>query len=1096
MFENIFKILLFLKRIIIPVTLYLLFFSPLVLAYDVKLHLYNWNFNSPNYNNPIEKKLDDVIYMSKSYENSDNYMLDSCKVTMWSDGKKIDFPFYNFNTSICAKDIWQGHFSVDPGRLAPGKTYDINLEGDFWNRWSLKHEFANDWRKLKVKPLLGSVTRLDYNATGNKVRNYLLLTPGNKIFFSGSVDGSTNGVSFYFQNENGSEIGRQAIWAPDIHLPNEILMPQPEVFKPGLYKAIVDLGYLKTYFEALYSKNIHNTTIRVVDKLPSLSLRNYELPGVINTKKNSMAITVDIKDYLPGLDNYIDKMVTSVDGIPGKSKVVANPTSKTFTATVDTSGIWYPGVIRTLRICMDLGNNRTRCDYHVVQYNGVKPEANWSGKYKNGQTIYTNQGDVKLTLAVKDHSETGIKSGQLSYRAQGGSWQYMPLQDGGTQWSATPRLNPGVLYEFQAQVTDADGMKSDWTPSTYVGFDNTPPTVSWSGDNYANKTRWVNNPRVIVSVNSRDSFSGVKRGELRYSPYNNGGLQQWKTARLIGSGNYWQAELMLEPVGRAYEIQAQAEDVAGNLSPWTEHQQATFIDIDNIAPTVAWAGDIKPGKTHWLTHADVSLMMTATDAASGVAKGSLSWTNDNGVSWQYKTAKQTGNQWGEKVTLSPGLTYRFTLNATDKAGNASKWLPESRVIYKNDKPVIFWDKDRPLSLVDKNIEVKGRVTDSQQDKLVTVIQWQEVGASSWQTSQPVTLDANGFFTTPLRGLDLTKSWMLHISSTDIAGNLVSSDNKYLTPLFKDADLSLSQCDDLDHSNGCTPGDTLRLKLSVSAASDVRGMMAQVTLPAGLSSIGRPVLDAENTHLHPDNASKVSASLNLDWTGVADQTDIFRVKEGTPVLEKGEKFTLLLPVRIDEKAQGTLTSQALLGSSADVLGQLKREVPLKLQTDNFPLAQALHLEIASPEVNNGETVISTQAFNYCLSLRAGKWGLSGGQLQYLLPGGLRATAAPSFSHKSDIKQGLNKNWNGGDSKQLLDANVALKPNERLLLRIPVQLTSAGTKQSSVTAGARSVNGEKTVTHCVFGENLDFMGKSSCISTLPSVAFTEKDMDCRQ
>lgn len=1048
------------------------------------------NYTKPQGNNGdrVYRSLGDKLEYKIDVRDGDAFTAERCIFT---------FRIYRGDYYCAAgSNLFDSYYDIDPVMFVPENTYTLKVQTLFHSIWTGANREASDTREVYINPVKGNISAINYNNSNGKIFEHLLVQRSDnyykmsgRAFYSGNMF-----LTEFYDKATGKYIAGDIMKDPatdGYFYDRQVKFPQ----QPGNYNAKILAANMGKDGKHRYHVYNRTLSLMVVDQLPSLRIGTDNLASEIHIKKESMTLPVEIQNYQSGLDEYIDKMTVSVDGFPAKTKVIPSPTSKTFTATVDTSGIWQSGQTRTLRICMDLGNNRTTCDYHVVKYKNIKPEISWSGEYKNDQTLYTNKADVRLTLAAKEYSAGEINSGQLFYRAKDGKWQYMPLQGSGTQWSATPRLNPGVLYEFQAQITNVDGVKSDWTASTYVGFDNTPPTVSWSGDNYANQTRWVNNSRVTVSVNGYDNFAGIKGGKLRYSPYNNGNFQPWKEVHLSGAGNHWQAELVLEPVGRAYEIQAQVEDVAGNLSPWTEHQQATFIELDNGAPTVAWAGDIKPGKTYWLTHAEASLAMTATDAASGVAKGSLSWTSDNGVSWQYKAAKQNGNQWSEKVTLSPGLTYRFTLNATDKAGNASKWLPESRVIYKKDKPVISWDKDQPLALVDSHIEVKGRVTDSQQDKLLTVIQWQEVGATSWQSSQPVTLDDNGFFTATLRGLDLNKSWVLHINSSDVAGNLVSSDNKYLTALFKDADLSLSQCDDLDQSNGCTPGDTLRLKLSVTAASDVKGMMAQVTLPTGLSSTGRPLLDAENTDLHPDNASKVSTSLNLQWTGSGSQTDLFSGKEGTPVLEKGERFTLLLPVKIDEQAQGTQTSQALLGSSADLLGQLKREVALKLQTDNFPPAQALHLEIASPEVNNGETVISTQAFNYCLSLRAGKWGLSGSQLQYMLPGGLRATDAPSISHKSDISQGINKSWNGADNQQLLDTNVMLKPNQRLLLRIPVQLTNAGTKLSSVKASARSVNGEKTVTHCLFGESLDYMSRPSCISTLPSVVFAEKDMDCR-
>lgn len=221
--------------------------------------------------------------------------------------------------------------------------------------------------------------------------------------------------------------------------------------------------------------------------------------------------------------------------------------------------------------------------------------------------------------------------------------------DGGQTWSApvagwrVTGFSEGVS-EVRFQATDRVGNASDWTAPVTVYYDPVAPSVAPSGwDPVAGQQP------VTISANAADADSGVLK--VWYRTWNQTS-NAWGSA-VVGASAAVDTTTTL--------VEFQAEDNAGNYSPWVEADTASQL-IDTTPPTVTLSG----GSTTWRA-GPVTVSAQASDTLSGVATVLSEQSTDGGLTWTAPAA-------GASVVVSASGTTLLRFQAADNAGNASQWV--------------------------------------------------------------------------------------------------------------------------------------------------------------------------------------------------------------------------------------------------------------------------------------------------------------------------------------------------------------------------------------------------------------------------------------
>lgn len=265
----------------------------------------------------------------------------------------------------------------------------------------------------------------------------------------------------------------------------------------------------------------------------------------------------------------------------------------------------------------------------------------------------TVSGVASLLLEIQRTSDSSYwngltwQSGQASVVPvlAGGGWTYswnLPVVQDGTE-----------SYTFRAFATDDAGLSSQ-ADRTAVVFDNVEPatteTVAPAGPNGANGW-YTSAPSVTLS---RD-----EAGETFY---------KWDAAPSVGDQTAYVGALT--PAQGTHTLHYYSVDSAGNAETVGT---GTTIKLDSIAPTT-------PSATAVATYRDtVEVSFSgATDSGSGV---DVFTVFDSG------TPVATSGTSPVSLTVAPGSSHSYTVQAVDAAGNASSASDPSDIVMDATPPV-------------------------------------------------------------------------------------------------------------------------------------------------------------------------------------------------------------------------------------------------------------------------------------------------------------------------------------------------------------------------------------------------------------------------
>jgi uncharacterized repeat protein (TIGR01451 family) len=715
--------------------------------------------------------------------------------------------------------------------------------------------------------------------------------------------------------------------------------------------------------------------------------------------------------------------------------------------------------------------------------NGYETGWKYAGSFRVDRTAPAIALDGSIPSHAKDSIRidanatdggTGVQSVWIRWKNSRGRWssgndQMQHGSGNNYSYSINAKTMPGGVAEVQLWARDKAGNDTGWQTKGRFTVDHDAPTVQLDSAN----PKYANN-KIAIRANVSDALSGVASVWI-----------QWGTSAKWSSGN----DLMKHEGGNRYsftidakaqpeglkEIYIWARDNVGNDTGWLKKGDFSVI---RSAPVLT---PLSPPEDS-LHNADLKIALSAADAlieldaAYGVH---LCWMQKNAAgNWpvcgnEVKMTKN-GDRYEYAIPLA-GLQdgeIRVGFNARDILGNTNTgaW-PKRRFVIDATPPLLEWrePQDRAL-LPDRRIRIAGSVGDAHPDH--AVIEWRVEGDVAWQ-SHTVQADAgSGAFEYELTVPQADANYELRISAADRAGNLSAAApirtviGQYpARDLFPQAQLEIAPDSpaDKDDSGGFSKGDDLIYRLTVAAgAAEAHNLSAHYALPAGLARTpdSRP-------YLAPHSALADNAGLNAYWDGRGDAqlfaSGVSLAADRTVIVD--------IPVTIIAQDATPLTSTLRLGAS-NARDELTLTHRLALQ-DRYPAARALTLQLASMQPDR--IYRQGTAFDYRVTLQAGRWPLYGLALRYALPAGLQRNGAVRIDGESDAgAAALNPAWDGdGDARLLTPVQgAALAAGGSISLAVPVRVADAAAYgaalDSAIEAEAENLSGPVAAAHRIMLE----------------------------
>jgi hypothetical protein len=229
----------------------------------------------------------------------------------------------------------------------------------------------------------------------------------------------------------------------------------------------------------------------------------------------------------------------------------------------------------------------------------------------------------------------------MRFGNDGSTWSSWESYGSSKSWTLASSNGTKTVY---AQFRDAAGNVSSSATDT-IGLDTTAPSGSVVIDGGAS---WTTSTSVTLGLSASDSTSGLS--DMRFS--NDG--SSWSTWESYGTSKSW----TLTSGGGTKTVYVQFRDAAGNASG----SVTDTIGLDAAAPT----GTVTiAGGASWTSSTSVTLGLSASDDASGVADMRFSPDGSSWGSWESYAASKA---W----TLASGDgTKTVYAQFRDAAGNVS-----------------------------------------------------------------------------------------------------------------------------------------------------------------------------------------------------------------------------------------------------------------------------------------------------------------------------------------------------------------------------------------------------------------------------------------
>ena len=320
----------------------------------------------------------------------------------------------------------------------------------------------------------------------------------------------------------------------------------------------------------------------------------------------------------------------------------------------------------------------------------------------------TGASGAQLGLYIFDGAARSVTTDvpiALSAKPGGSQELSLPLQ-AGTYFVDINGRNPDRAYAFSLSIVSIP--------------DRSPPFVSFV---IADGRGSISDPDTTVTINARDTLSGVKRVRLRVD---GGAWGEWLAYEEVASVSF-------APTEGRHVVEVEAENGLGLVSntvsesvnldltaPTAELLAPTTIEVDSSRPTIRYRFN--------------ETMNTRSVVASGVTLVDISGAQVRGVTMYDSTTRTV--RFTPSNALRAGETYIVQLNApTDVAGNPAI-LPQPTEIRFVVRTRIA--EMRAVSLIDygESAQLRARVVGVPEGELVTVEQldgrtdtptWEAVG---------------------------------------------------------------------------------------------------------------------------------------------------------------------------------------------------------------------------------------------------------------------------------------------------------------------------------------------------------------------------------
>lgn len=644
--------------------------------------------------------------------------------------------------------------------------------------------------------------------------------------------------------------------------------------------------------------------------------------------------------------------------------------------------------------------------------------------------------------------------------------------------------------------------------------DSTPPAVSWD-----NKTTYANSSIAIEPI-VRDTTSHiVGDAQLRWTENGGGmspGIRIVETEMLDdGRGGRFRYELDTSGMSEGRKnVEIRASDVVKNDTGWIP--LGNFI-VDRTAPSLSDMTVSKSGTTIKAT------MPRIADAVSGVANVWIRWQTGDGWSSDYTAMRNDGDgAYSYEIDthgVSAGLK-KIQVRARDGAGNDTGWVEKGSFANDHKGPDVDWSNaNAEFARDDLRVRVYSVALPGYSVAEVWV-RWDGAPAGGYKMSN----DGEGYFsyTIPTAGMRNGSKQYVELWAKDNGGGV----RDWYTPwgAWFTVDKSAPSIR-WDNANPAFTNGSTTIKADVSDAgsgvgdvwitwtgetsktvkmANSGGSQYSYTIPA-LSAGVKEVQIWASDKLGNNTGWARKGSFIVDktapvvnWFAPLDQAVLTddRVRIAGNLVEAHPDAVTIEWQAEDESAWQSHVEKLKAGSNDFdyELGGLKRGVNYRLRMQAidkagntsamtpvrtvigqlpakvlFKSAQLAVLDGSLVDKDDSGGLSAGDDLVYAVELEAADIDAAGVSLRYALPPGLALTPDlhPYFAPDSAIADGakLNPYWNGDVDTQLLIYGVDLPANRKLIVRIPVTITSAlaAPVDSAILAGARNARDEWRLEH---------------------------------
>ncbi|MDE2611762.1 MAG: DUF11 domain-containing protein [Burkholderiales bacterium] len=459
--------------------------------------------------------------------------------------------------------------------------------------------------------------------------------------------------------------------------------------------------------------------------------------------------------------------------------------------------------------------------------------------------------------------------------------------------------------------------------------------------------------------------------------------------------------------------------------------------------------------TPHMDHEEVVVIKLPVKVSAGAAHGPRTTT---ATIWQY-----------------PGQSNTKTASATIQVGT------------DDTPPELAWVSPAADSVHGDSLPVVASATDDKSGIKEVVFDWR-IDGGAWQTTPAImNRGADHQYTYSLDIADVAagKTIEARMKATDNAGNT----SQWTTVRafrkghhFETFALSLPA--DGAHLR---PGATVDLTLRVKADVTMRDVQFELPLPPGLTANGAPRMAAGTDEA--GNDKPVAQRMNTAWNGKSNP--LLTHPSQLPEMAAGNVVILSIPVKVNADAEpGTIavTAKGWRGGDARLNEQSSRAAITVVQRIGDLVTEAALQRLRGQDVDQSGGFTPGDTLIYRLNLRAsGTTGLTGLQLAYPLPDGLQANGKAAFANHSDVRAGLNPQWNGTAGKQqLLGPGVAVPAGKSLVIDIPVKLAAPRNAQlpvtSQVSVSAANTSGTHVLSDAFTWQSTDFDASAALRTSL--------------